>query len=333
MNKTAVVIGCSSQDGLLQMRLLLRSGYFVIGICRDRRRFDLCSAYVSSDLNSYRIIEFDFVDFSKLSDLFRPYHIDEIYNFVGVTSIAESWNDPYNTLRVNTLFLVSLLEYVRNNSTSTKVFQAGSSESFITSLNADEDRFFATSPYGLSKLASYSLINLYRESFGIFVVNGILFNHESIFRREGFVSRKIVQGIKEIAQDQSSVLVLGNLDSTRDWGDAEDFVLGFHQVLQNSEPGNYIFRSGNVATVREVVEFCASCLGLDLIWKGAGIDEVGIQRSSGRVIIRVSSEFFRPLDTDYKSIGDFGSVMANPWSASVGFKELFKKLMEHDFVY
>lgn len=332
MAKIAVVIGCSGQDGLLQTRLLVKYGYFVIGICRDKQRFNSLLKAVTDDINNIHTIEHDFKDFNTLTGVLQPYDIDEIYNFAGVSSIAASWSNPYDTVRLNTLFLVSLLEYVRRETPASKIFQAGSSECFIRSGLDEDERFVATSPYSLSKLASFSLVNLYRKSFGLFCVNGILFNHESIFRREGFVSRKIVQGIKQISQDQKSCLFLGNLDSVRDWGDAEDFVRGFHQVLQKSKSGNYVFRSGNIASVREVVEFCALNVGHDLVWKGTGIDEVGVLRNSGRIVVRISSEFFRPLDTDSEALGDFGAVEENPWVPSVDFEQLFSKLMKYDFI-
>ena len=307
-NKIALITGITGQDGSYLARLLLKKGYKVHGI---KRRSSLINTSRVDDIyeepfkikKKFFMHYGDLTDSSSLHSLILKIMPDEIYNLAAQSHVAVSFEMPEYTSNVNALGTLRILEIVKHLRAKKKIkfYQASSSELYgKTSSKSQNEKtpFYPISPYAVSKLFAHWITINYREAYGIFAVNGILFNHESPVRGETFVTKKIVRGLVKIKLGLQKILYLGNLDSKRDWGHAEDYVEMQWRMLQNKIPEDFVIATGQQYSVREFIVMVAKELSLTILWKGKKLNEVGVNEKNN-IIIKVSKKYYRPHDVTY----------------------------------
>jgi GDPmannose 4,6-dehydratase len=259
---------------------------------------------------------------------------DEIYHLGAQSHVRVSFDIPEYTGNVTALGTLRLLDAIRETGIKTKFYQASSSEMFGKTHEiplTETSAFYPRSPYGVAKVYAYWITKNYRESYGLYAVNGILFNHESPRRGETFVTRKITRGLAHIKQGLESTLYLGNLDAKRDWGYAKDYVLGMWLMLQQPEPDDYILATNESHSVREFVELAAKNFGFEILWQGTGVNEKGIDKMTGKTLIEIDPKYFRPAEVDILQ-GDFTKAKTKlGWKPTITFTELVKLMCELDF--
>lgn len=338
MKKTALITGITGQDGSYLTELLLEKGYEVHGIIRRASTFNTSRIdHIYQDPHeSHRRLFLhygDLSDGSNLSRLIESIQPDEIYNLAAQSHVRVSFDIPEYTGDVDALGTVRLLDAIKESGVKTKFYQASSSEMFgmVQEVPQKETTpFYPRSPYGAAKVYSYWITKNYRESYNLFACNGILFNHESPRRGETFVTRKITRGLARIKLGIDETLYLGNLDAKRDWGYAKDYVEGMWLMLQQDQPDDYVLATNETHTVREFVEVSAKLLGFDLEWRGEDLEEEGIDKKTGTVIVRIDPEYFRPAEVDLL-IGDYSRAKKQlGWTPSVTFEGLVKLMVEAD---
>ena len=258
---------------------------------------------------------------------------DEIYNLGAQSFVGTSFEQPLFTTEVNALGVTRLLEAIREVNPAIKFYQASTSEMFgnaVTAPQSERTPFTPSSPYAIAKLYAHWMTVNYREAYGLFACSGILFNHESPLRGIEFVTRKITSGLARIREGQEDIVELGNLDAKRDWGFAEDYVEGMWSMLQQPDPDDYVLATGQSSSVREFCELAAAALGFDLAWEGADQDAVGVDRRSGRTIIRVNPKFYRPADVEALR-GDASKARAKlGWTSKTSLPELVDMMAQAD---
>lgn len=308
MRKVALITGVTGQDGYFLSRFLLQKGYEVHAIVRKIPESDKDIEYIdrwnkNKEYNKNQIIIHygDMTDSSNLTRIIKEVELDEIYNLAGISNVKISFEIPENTANSVAIGVLRILEIIKNLDLikKTKFYQASTSELFGNSVEIpqnEETKFDPKSPYAIAKLYSYYLIKYYREAYGMFAVNGILFNHESERRGKEFVTRKITMAAVRINKGLQEKLYLGNLEAKRDWGYAKDYVECMWLMLQNNQPEDFIIATGQQHTVREFCEIAFRKVGIELKWIGKGIDEKGVNLNNGKIIIEVLPEYFRPLD-------------------------------------
>lgn len=340
--KKALITGITGQDGSYLAEFLLSKGYKVYGIVRRSSVFNterIDSLISDSHIegrrekgNFFRIYG-DLTDGSSMARIIRQIGPDEIYNLGAQSHVRVSFDVPEYTCDVDALGTLRILEAIRETGIKTKFYQASSSEMFgkVAEVPQNENTpFNPQSPYACAKVFSYSITKVYRKSYNIFACNGILFNHESPRRGKTFVTRKITRGLSRIKLGLDSCLYLGNLEAKRDWGYAKDYVEGMWLMLQQTEPDDYILATNETHSVREFIEECCELLGINLAWRGKGIDEVGIDKNTNKEIIRIDPYFFRPSEVDIL-LGDYSKARRKlGWKPKVKFRELVKLMVEHD---
>jgi GDPmannose 4,6-dehydratase len=337
--KKAFITGITGQDGSYLAELLLEKGYEVHGVVRrastiNTQRLDHLYQDPHSEHPTFYLHYGDLSDASNLSRLIETIQPDEIYNLGGQSHVRVSFDTPEYTADVTGLGALRLLDAIRKAGIKTKFYQASSSEIFgkATELPLKETSLLhPRSPYGCSKMFAYWITRNYRESYGLFAVNGILFNHESPRRGETFVTRKITQGLARIKLGKQDKLFLGNLDSKRDWGYAKDYVEGMWRMLQHKVPDDFILATGEMHSIREFVEEAAKHLGFEIEWKGKGLKEKGIDKTTKKVLIEIDPVYFRPAEVDVL-LGDYSKAKKSiGWKPTVKFKGLAKIMAEADY--
>ncbi|MEI7451789.1 MAG: GDP-mannose 4,6-dehydratase [Candidatus Falkowbacteria bacterium] len=336
--KKALITGITGQDGSYLTELLLEKGYEVHGLIRRASTFNtsrIDHLYSDSHLNGVRLFLHygDLADASNLSRLIEKIQPDEIYNLGAQSHVRVSFDIPEYTADVTGLGALRLLDAVRESGVKTKIYQASSSEMFglVQEVPQRENTpFYPRSPYGCAKVYAYWITRNYRESYGLFACNGILFNHESPRRGETFVTRKITRALARIKLGVEEKLYLGNLDAKRDWGYAKDYVYGMWLMLQQDKPDDYVLATGETHTVREFLEESAKVLGFNIKWEGNGINEKGIDVNSGKVIVEIDPKYFRPAEVDLL-IGDYTKAKNElKWEPATKFNDLVKLMVESD---
>ena len=338
--KKALITGITGQDGSYLTELLLAKGYEVHGIIRRSSTFNtfkidhLCSDYKIKDVSLF-LHYGDLSDGGNLSHLIRKIQPDEIYNLGAQSHVRVSFDVPEYTSDITGLGTLRILDAIREIGLKTKFYQASSSEMFgkVHAVPQKEDTpFHPRSPYGCAKVFAHWITTNYRESYDMFACSGILFNHESPRRGETFVTRKITIELNRIKAGLQETMHLGNLDSKRDWGFAPDYVEAMWLMLQQDSPDDYVISTGETHSVREFVEHAAEALGIDLVWEGEGINEKGIDKNTGKTIIEIDPEFFRPAEVDLL-IGDCTKAKQKlGWESKVTFKELVQIMVKADMV-
>jgi GDPmannose 4,6-dehydratase len=318
--KTAFITGITGQDGAYLAEFLLGKGYRVHGLVR----WDCVDA-------TARLHYGDMIDANNLNSLMKQIKPDEIYNLAALSHVKVSFETPSAAFEVNTKGLLNLLDGLRvlGMERHVRLYQASSSEMFGNApAPQSEDTVFAPcSPYGVAKLAAYHLAKVYRESYGMHISNGILFNHESPLRGEDFVTRKIARAVAAIEAGQLDALALGNLDAVRDWGHARDYVRGMWMMMQQETPDDYVLASGRAHSVREFVERAFAHVRVTLRWQGIGVDEIGADAKTGRVLVSVDAALLRPKEVHHL-LGDAGKAKrVLGWSPEVGFDALVSEMV------
>lgn len=336
-SKKALIFGVTGQDGSYLAELLLSKGYAVWGVQRrssipNSLRID--HIYDSPKFSKFITVYGDISDSSNLLRIIQEIEPDEIYNLAAQSHVGISFDIPEYTANVTGLGAMRILETIRHLKLPAKYYQASSSEMFGKTLATPQrvdTPFNPQSPYGASKAFAYFLTKIYRDSYGIFASNGILFNHESPRRGVNFVTRKITLGLSRVKLGLQKTLTLGSLDSKRDWGYAKDYVEGIWKILQHHEPGDFLLATGKTHTVREFVEEVCRNLDMNVVWRGSGIKEKGINSKTGETIIEIDPIYYRPLEIDVL-LGD-SSVARKVlgWQPKVTFSGLVKLMTDFDY--
>lgn len=335
--KKALITGITGQDGSYLAEFLLDKGYEVYGVQRrsswpNTNRVDHLYENDSKHPDFYMMYG-DLADSSNLFRIINKIKPDEIYNLGAQSHVGISFDKPEYTTNINALGALRILETIRNVDFPIKYYQASSSEMFGKVLETPQNEqtpFNPQSPYGISKIFAFNMTKVYRNGYGLFASNGILFNHESPRRGLNFVTRKITLGLARVKLGLQDVLRLGNLEAKRDWGYSKDYVEAIWKILQHDVPDDFVISTGETHTVREFVNEVAKNLGLDLVWKGKGLKEKGIDKKTNNVIIEIDPSYFRPNEVDLL-LGD--SNKANKilnWKPKVTFKELAKIMTQAD---
>ena len=340
MSKTALITGVTGQDGAYLAELLLSKGYAVHGVKRRASSFNtdrIDHLYQDPHERDVRLeLHYgDLTDSTNLIRIIQEVQPDEIYNLAAQSHVAVSFETPEYTANADAVGTLRLLEAIRilGLEKKTRFYQASTSEMFgkVQEIPQRETTpFYPRSPYGVAKLYAYWITVNYREAYGMFACNGILFNHESPVRGETFVSRKITRALTRIHLGLQEALHLGNLDSRRDWGHARDYVRAQWLMLQQDEPDDFVIATGKQFSVRDFVIAAGSLLGMNIEWRGDGVDEVGIDSGSGRTLVRIDPRYFRPTEVD-TLLGDPSKAREKlGWSAEIGFPELVAEMVRED---
>ena len=336
--KKALITGITGQDGSYLAELLLEKGYIVHGIIRRASTFNtdrIDHLYKDKhNLGAKLFLHYgDITDGSNLNRILEKVQPDEIYHLAAQSHVRVSFDLPEYTGDVSGLGTTRILDAIRDTDLKTKFYQASSSEMFGNppSLPINEDTpFNPRSPYAAAKVYAYWITRNYRESYNLFAVNGILFNHESPRRGETFVTRKISRGLARIKSGVDNRLYLGNLDAKRDWGYARDYVEGMWMMLQQEKPEDYVLATGETHSVREFVELACKYLDIDLAWEGDGEDECGVDKKTNKKIIKIDPKYFRPTEVDVL-LGDASRAQKGlGWKAKTSFRELVELMVEED---
>jgi GDPmannose 4,6-dehydratase len=332
MQKVAVITGVTGQDGSYLAELLLTKDYIVYGIARRTSRSNTDRIVGILSHPHFFLREADLSDGGSLRAVFEEvsnYKQIEVYNLAAQSHVHTSFRQPELTADVDALGPLRILDILRSlHLNRAKFYQASTSELYgkvQETPQSETTPFYPRSPYGVAKLYAFWIVKNYRESYGMFACNGILFNHESERRGEEFITRKITKGIARLKKDPEFILEIGNLDAKRDWGYAPDYVEGMWRILQQQSPDDYVLATGETHTVREFLETAWG----PITWKGSGIDETG-EDSTGRVIVKVNSEFYRPAEVEIL-IGDPTKAWYRlGWKATTTFPELVARMVKHD---
>ena len=335
--KNALITGITGQDGSYLAEFLLEKGYDVHGIIRRNSTTDPTDRIKQLlDNPNIHLHYGDLSDFSNLTSLIQQTQPDEIYNLAAQSHVKVSFSNSLYTTDINALGVTRLLEAIRvlGMEEKTRFYQASTSEMFGKVQETPQKEttpFYPRSPYGVAKLYGYWLVRNYRESYNIFGCNGILFNHESPRRGELFVTRKVTKTLSEIKVGiKKGPLELGNMDAKRDWGHAKDYVRGMWMMLQADHPDDYVLSMEEQHSVRDFVNISCKHLGFDIEWSGKGIDEVGIDRNTGRTIVQINPEYYRPTEVE-TLIGDCTKVKTElGWKPEYTFEKLVEEMCESD---
>ncbi|HZF31854.1 MAG TPA: GDP-mannose 4,6-dehydratase [Gammaproteobacteria bacterium] len=339
-NKRALITGITGQDGAYLAELLLAKGYEVHGVKRRASLFNtdrIDHLYTDPHEPNRRLILHygDLTDATNLIRIVQEVQPQEIYNLAAQSHVAVSFETAEYTANSDALGTLRLLEAIRicGLASSTRFYQASSSEMFgkvQETPQRETTPFYPRSPYGAAKVYAYWITVNYREAYGMYACNGILFNHESKLRGETFVTRKVTRGLARIKTGLDECLYLGNLDALRDWGHARDYVRAQWLMLQQAKAEDYVIASGEQHSVREFVTLAARLLGIELGWRGAGVDEHAIDKLTGRTMVRVDPRYFRPTEVD-TLLGDATKARRQlGWRAEVGFEALVSEMVEAD---
>jgi GDPmannose 4,6-dehydratase len=338
--KKALITGITGQDGAYLAELLLEKGYEVHGIKRRSSLFNtdrIDHLYQDPHEKSPKFVlhHGDLTDTSSLIRIIQEIQPDEIYNLAAQSHVAVSFEEPEYTANSDALGALRILEAIRilRLEKKTKYYQASTSELFgkvqETPQN-EETPFYPRSPYAVAKLYAYWITVNYRESYGIYACNGILFNHESPVRGETFVTRKITRALARIKLGLQECLYLGNIDAKRDWGHAKDYVEMQWLMLQQDIPEDFTISTGVQYSVREFIEIAAKEIDMNIAWKGLGIDEVGLVDKTERVVVRIDPRYFRPTEVE-TLLGDSSKAASKlNWRPKISFEELVKEMMSAD---
>ncbi len=335
MSKIALVTGATGQDGAYLSRYLVDLGYKVFGAYRRAASTNLwrLGELKLLDEANFSLIELDITDPVSCINAIKVAKPSEIYNLAAQSFVGASFKEPLHTSYASGIAVLNLLEAIRLSDKSIKFYQAGTSEMFgkVQAIPQNESTpFYPRSPYGVAKLYGHFMSINYRESYDIFAACGILFNHESPLRGLEFVTRKITNSAAKIALGKLDCLELGNLEAKRDWGFAKDYVEGMHAMLQAPKADTFVLASGITTTVRDFVKMSFEALDIALVFEGEGVNEVARDKKTGKVVVKVNPEFFRPAEVDLL-IGDASKAKEQlNWSAKINLNELCAMMVKAD---
>ncbi len=340
MSKKALITGITGQDGAYLAEFLIAKGYEVHGIKRrtslfNTARIDHMFKDIHDEGGRLFLHHGDMTDSSSIIRIIQELLPDEIYNLAAQSHVAVSFEEPEYTANSDAMGSLRILEAIRilGLTNKTKYYQASTSELYgkVQEIpQTEKTPFYPRSPYGAAKLYAHWITINYREAYGIFACNGILFNHESPLRGETFITRKVTRALARIKLGMESILYLGNLDAKRDWGHAKDYVEAQWLMLQQSTPDDYVIATGVQHSVRELIEIASEEIGIKIRWKGKGVNEIGYDEDSKKTIIKIDPRYFRPTEVE-TLLGDSSKAKRElGWEAKTNFKDLIKEMMERD---
>ena len=341
MMKRAFITGVTGQDGSYLAELLLEKGYEVHGLVRPTSRFNRARIeHLLQNPELRRERRFvthygDMTDGSSLLRVLAGVRPDEIYNLAAQSHVHISFSQPEYTAQSDALGVLRILEAVRalGMEKTTRIYQASTSELYGDTdalLQNEQVPFEPVSPYAAAKLYAYYIVQSYKKGYGMYICNGILFNHESPRRGENFVTRKITLSLAELLAGERDTIMLGNLDSMRDWGFAGDYVEAMWMMLQHPTPDDYVVATGVAHSVREFVELAFGLCGINLEWKGKGVKEKGVDAANGRTLVAISPEYFRPVEVPYLRGDTAKAKTVLGWEPKVGFDALVRMMVAAD---
>lgn len=329
--KKALITGITGQDGSYLAELLLEKGYEVYGIWRRKSYVDYGN--VAHIKDKIHFIYADMTDPISLITAMRISQADEVYNLAAQSFVATSWEQPLATADIDAIGVTNMLEAIRNVKPEARFYQASTSEMFglVQEIPQKETTpFYPRSPYGVAKLYGHWITKNYRESYDMYACSGILFNHESERRGMEFVTRKITDAAARIKLGKQEYVELGNMDAKRDWGHSKDYVRAMWLMLQQDKPDDYVVATGETRTVREFVDAAFRAVGMELEFKGEGMEEVGVEKATGKVRVKVNPRFFRPAEVQL--------LLGNPekaekqlgWVREISFNDLVSRMAKND---
>lgn len=339
-NKTALITGITGQDGAYLAELLLEKGYTVHGIKRRASSFNttrIDHLYQDQHENNVKLFLHygDLTDATNLIRLVQEIEPDEIYNLAAMSHVKVSFDTPEYTANTDGIGTLRILEAIRilKLEKSVKLYQASTSELYgkvVETPQSETTPFYPRSPYAVAKLYAFWIMKNYREAYGVYACNGILFNHESPLRGETFVTRKITRAVAKIKLGLQKKLYLGNLDAQRDWGHAKDYVQGMWLMMQQEKADDYVLATGETHPVREFVEKAFSHVGIKLRWTGSGVNEKGINIETDEVLVEVDEKYFRPTEVELL-LGDPTKAKKElGWETTYTFDELVEEMVKTD---
>lgn len=329
--KKALITGITGQDGSYLAELLLEKGYEVYGIMRRKSVVDYGN--VEHIKEKIHFIYADMTDPISLITAMRISQADEVYNLAAQSFVATSWEQPLATANIDALGVTNMLEAIRIVKPEAHFYQASTSEMFglVQEMpQTEKTPFYPRSPYGVAKLYGHWITKNYRESYNMFACSGILFNHESERRGKEFVTRKITDAVARIKLGVQEYVELGNMDSKRDWGHSKDYVNAMWLMLQQDAPDDYVIATNETRTVREFVETAFRHVGIEIEWQGKEIDEVGKNKSNGKVVVKVNKNFFRPAEVDVLLGNPEKAEIKLGWTREISFSELVERMVKND---
>ncbi|WP_434309601.1 GDP-mannose 4,6-dehydratase [Hominifimenecus sp. rT4P-3] len=329
--KHALITGVTGQDGSYLAELLLEKGYQVFGLMRRKSVVDYGNVVHLKE--KIHFIYADMTDLASLIHAMRVSQADEVYNLAAQSFVATSWEQPLATAEIDAIGVTNLLEAIRTVKPEARFYQASTSEMFgkVQEIPQSENTpFYPRSPYGVAKLYGHWITKNYRESYQLFACSGILFNHESERRGLEFVTRKITNAVARIEAGLQERVELGNLDAKRDWGHSQDYVRAMWLMLQQEEADDYVVATNETRTVRSFVETAFRQIGIEIEWQGHGVDEKGINKADGKVLVAVNPSFFRPAEVELL-IGDPEKAEKKlGWKREISFEQMVKRMVETD---
>ena len=337
--KKAIITGVAGQDGSYLAELLLEKGYQVYGILRRSSleyvsRIDHLFKGESKNEN-FKTIFSDVTDALSINNIISRIEPDEIYNLAAQSHVRHSFDMPGYTAQTDAIGVLNILESIRSNgfNSTTKFYQASTSELYgkVKEIPQSETTsFYPRSPYAAAKLYAYWLTINYREAYDIFATNGILFNHESPRRGNSFITKKVIESVVKIKKGKQNILTIGNLDSRRDWGYAPEYVEAMWRMLQTDTPEDFVIATGEHHSVRELIECVFMHVDIEIIWKGSGKNEVGIDKKNNQILVEIDEYYFRPTEVDLL-VGDASKAkkILN-WESKTKFKELVQIMVDYE---
>ena len=332
--KRVLITGVTGQDGAYLAELLLHQGYDVFGGRRRNAQDDVWRLRSLGIEEKINFVDFEITDVLNVIDVISTEQFDEIYNLAAQSFVMSSWEIASSTTQINANGVLNLVDAIKRFSPNSSFYQASTSEMFglvQEDIQSEKTPFYPRSPYGVAKLYAHWITKNYRESFGLKFCSGILFNHESPFRGSEFVTKKITSHLAEIKLGKRDTLALGNLDAKRDWGYAKEYVHTMWLMLQCDVSDDYVIATGTTTTVRDFVNYSAQALGFDLIWDGNDVDERGIDKRTGKVVVEVSTDFYRPAEVE-ALVGDARKALdVLGWKAATTVQELAEIMARFDY--
>lgn len=329
--KRALITGVTGQDGSYLAELLLEKGYEVYGIMRRKSVVDYGNVEHIKD--KIHFIYADMTDVVSLISAMKISQADEVYNLAAQSFVATSWDTPLGTADIDALGVTNMLEAIRTVKPEARFYQASTSEMFgkVQAIpQCETTPFYPRSPYGVAKLYGHWITKNYRESYDMYACSGILFNHESERRGKEFVTRKITDAVARIKLGVQDCLELGNMDAKRDWGHSKDYVKAMWLMLQQEEADDYVIATNETRTVREFVDTAFKHVGMDIVWEGEGVDEIGKDKATGKVVVKVNPKFFRPAEVELLIGNPEKAEKALGWEREISFAELVERMVKND---
>lgn len=331
MSKKALITGITGQDGSYLAELLLEEGYEIYGLMRRKSGVDYGN--VSHLLDKIHFIYADMTDIVSLINAVKIADPDEVYNLAAQSFVGTSWEQPVATADIDAIGALNMLEAIRTIKPDAHFYQASTSEMFglVQAIpQCETTPFYPRSPYGVAKLYAHWITKNYRESYNMYACSGILFNHESERRGREFVTRKVTDAVARIKLGVQDHLELGNMDAKRDWGHAKDYVKAMHLMLLQNTPDDYVIATNETRTVREFVETAFKYANMDILWSGSGVDEIGTDKETGKVVVRVNPVFFRPAEVEILIGNPEKGEKSLGWKREISFNQLVERMVKND---